>query len=330
MNAEAEKKTPVSGWRERHAHLFLSGSRKRMKELFQTDFPDFQHWRPSEEKSAFQLGKRSEEKSAASATGIDRLNLWIRECFLPATKRSDWRKLAVQAALEQAQSNGVARLEASLNVDFCRFGAERLLWEIAEVHAQTVPEMELKLDLGFVRSASAEFQTECFLTFLKTADKNPRLTELLGGIDLYDVEFAAPPENFRNVFQTARRAGLTLKAHVGESGNAESVRRTVEILDLDEVQHGIRAGESRDVLAFLAERGTILNLSPASNVILRMLDRNQVLERIRAIFDAGVAFTISTDDYLLFNSSISSQIQAISPCFSPEELALIQKNCRAV
>lgn len=317
MKAETEKKSPPRGWRERHAHLFLSGSRKRMEELFQTVFPDFRSWSPVVE-------------PLVPAEGIDRLNLWIRECFLPALKRPDWRRLAVQAALEQAKADGVARLEASLNVDFCRFGTENLLWEIAEVHAMTAPEIDLTLDLGFVRSQSPEFQAERFELFLKALDKAPELTGLLAGIDLYDVESAAPPERFREIFRTARRAGLTLKAHVGESGNAESVRHTVEILDLDEVQHGIRAGESDDTLAFLAERGTTLNLAPASNLILNMLDRNQILERLRAIFDANVAFTISTDDYLLFNASISQQLQDLSPFFSEAELTVIRKNCVAL
>ena len=50
------------------------------------------------------------------------------------------------------------------------------------------------------------------------------------------------------ICQRRATAGLKLKAHVGEFGGAEEVRRTVEVLDLDEVQHGIAAAESVEVM----------------------------------------------------------------------------------
>ena len=49
---------------------------------------------------------------------------------------------------------------------------------------------------------------------------------------------------------TAQRpaAGLHLKAHVGEFGDAESVRHTVEVLELEQVQHGISAASSSEIM----------------------------------------------------------------------------------
>jgi adenosine deaminase len=38
---------------------------------------------------------------------------------------------------------------------------------------------------------------------------------------------------------------MKLKADVGESGDAESIRKTVEVLELHAVQHGISAATSR-------------------------------------------------------------------------------------
>ncbi len=315
MESEPEKKRFLTGWHEHHAHLFLGGARRRMEELFETEFPDFRYWK-------IPLVKPASEEA------IGRVNAWIRECFLPAVKSHDWRKLSVQAALEQANADGVSRLEASLNVDFSRFGTERLLREIAEVHAQTAPDLELKLDLGFVRSQSVEFQAECFQTFLKTAERFPELGELLGGVDLYDVEDAALPENFREIFQIARAAGLKLKAHVGETGSPEVIRHTAEILNLDEIQHGIRAGESKETLAFLADRKTVLNLAPASNRILCLFREEEIQERVRAIFDSKVPFTLSSDDYLLFETSIVEQFQEIASIFSEDEQTQIRKNCQ--
>ena len=60
-------------------------------------------------------------------------------------------------------------------------------------------------------------------------------------IDLYSHQEACPPEAVQPLYRKARAAGMKLKAHVGEFGGAEEVQRTVEVLDLDEVQHGIGA-----------------------------------------------------------------------------------------
>ena len=46
---------------------------------------------------------------------------------------------------------------------------------------------------------------------------------------------------------------MKLKAHVGEFGGADEVKRTVEVLQLDEVQHGIAAAESTAVMNWLAD-----------------------------------------------------------------------------
>ena len=70
------------------------------------------------------------------------------------------------------------------------------------------------------------------------------------------------------LYRKAREAGMKLKAHVGEFGGAEEVRRTVEVLDLDEVQHGIGAAESVEVMRWLAEHQIRLNVCPTSNVML--------------------------------------------------------------
>ena len=86
-------------------------------------------------------------------------------------------------------------------------------------------------------------------------------------------------------FQTALEAGdltairacpkadLRLKAHVGEAGTADDVWRAVEVLELDEVQHGIAAAESPQVMRMLADAGVRLNLCPTSNLKLGRVGR---------------------------------------------------------
>ena len=72
-------------------------------------------------------------------------------------------------------------------------------------------------------------------------------------IDLYGDKLAQPIENFRSIYRRTKEEGLRLKAHVGEWGTVDVVRRAVECLELDEVQHGIAAAEDPAVIRFLMD-----------------------------------------------------------------------------
>jgi adenosine deaminase len=116
------------------------------------------------------------------------------------------------------------------------------------------------------------------------------------------------------------------KAHVGEFGGAEEVRRTVELLGLAEVQHGIGAAESIEVMRWLAENRIRLNVCPTSNV---MLDAAPDLagHPIRALFDNGVPVTINTDDPMIFDQSVSDEYRNLfqASVFSAGELDEIRR-----
>ena len=125
-------------------------------------------------------------------------------------------------------------------------------------------------------------------------------------IDLYSTEDACAPEDVQPLYAQARAQGLMLKAHVGEFGSAEDVRRTVEILDLDEVQHGIAAADSPNVMRWLAERGVRLNVCPTSNVMLGVVP-DLAGHPIRRLYDHGVAVTVNSDDLTVFGQSVSDE-----------------------
>jgi adenosine deaminase len=129
-------------------------------------------------------------------------------------------------------------------------------------------------------------------------------------LDLSGDEGAQPIEAFAPIYRQAKAAGLRLKAHVGEWGTADDVWRAVDVLELDEVQHGIAAGASKQVMRALANAGIRLNICPTSNV---MLGRVSSLREhpIRTLFDAGVRVTIATDDPLIFGCTLSGEFLAL-------------------
>ena len=139
--------------------------------------------------------------------------------------------------------------------------------------------------------------------------------------DNCDAENACAPEAAQPRYARARAQGLTLKGHVSEFGGAESLRRTVEILDLDEVQHGIDAVECSDVMRWLAEKGVRLNACPTSNVMLGVV-ADLSIHPIRQLHDQRVVVTVNTDDLTIFGQSVSDEYLDLSwaGVFTAEEL----------
>ncbi len=146
-------------------------------------------------------------------------------------------------------------------------------------------------------------------------------------IDLYGDESAQPIENFKSIYRRAKKEGLRLKAHVGEWGTAKDVRRAVEELELDEVQHGIAAVQDENVVRFLADHHIRLNITPDSNVLLGRVP-DMVAHPIGRLYRSGVDVTINSDDILIFDSDVSKEYLRLyeSGCLSAEELDSIRQS----
>src|SRR3954465_11717880 len=87
----------------------------------------------------------------------------------------------------------------------------------------------------------------------------------LAGIDLHGVE-SLPVEPWTAPYwAAARRAGKYTKAHAGEFMGADFVRRILDELQPQRIEHGVRAIEDSAVVAEIKSRGIALDVCPISN-----------------------------------------------------------------
>jgi hypothetical protein len=231
------------------------------------------------------------------------------------------RFFAFEATLVQAQRDGVTRLDIGEDVWAVTLGmsAAELTSELTAIHARTAPEIDWIPQLGLSRHCDISALLDWIDPFLDLG--------FYQTLDLYSDELAQPIAAFIPVYRRAQDAGLRLKAHVGEWGTADDVRDAVEILELAEVQHGIAAATSPEVMRFLADNHIIVNVCPTSNVLLgRVADLKT--HPIRHLFDAGVIVTIATDDVLMFGQSASQEYLNLyhAGLFSAAELDEIRRN----
>ncbi len=184
---------------------------------------------------------------------------------------------------------------------------------------EIAPDIELRLQIGLSRHCPIGYLEECLSHFWGN--------KAFYSIDLYGDEFAQPIENFKSIYRRAKKEGLCLKAHVGEWGSAEDVRRAVEELELHEVQHGISATQDESVVRFLADHHIRLNITPSSNVLLGRVP-SMSDHPIGRLYRSGVDVTINSDDILIFNSDVSKEYLRLyeSGCLSAEELDAIRQS----
>ena len=254
---------------------------------------------------------------------MDEMHAWYARNLGASFETPEGRRLLIRAAFAQAKEDGVTVLEIGEDVwgldAFFHGDVEELVTAFETAHREIAPETELRLQIGLSRHCEISYLEDCLSHFWGC--------KAFYSIDLYGDELAQPIENFRSIYRRAKAEGLRLKAHVGEWGTAEDVRRAVECLELDEVQHGIAAAEDPSVIRFLVDHHIRLNITPSSNFLLGRVENLQN-HPIAKLYHSGVDVTVNSDDVLIFDSDVSKEYLRLYQrgCLRAEELDDIRKN----
>jgi len=146
------------------------------------------------------------------------------------------------------------------------------------------------------------------------------------GIDLVNYSNVMSMDDMKAICRKAREYGLITKAHIGEYGDADDVMRYAEELELDQIQHGIAAASSPQIMNWLANNKVQLNICPTSNIFLGNTKCYET-HQIRTLFDYGIPVTINTDDLLIFDSTVSGEYLKLynAGLMTAEELNIIRE-----
>ena len=163
------------------------------------------------------------------------------------------------------------------------------------------------VDIRFTPDITRDFPVEIADHLVRWAVKyRPRGVV---GISLGGSEDKYPPELFARPFAAAREGGLKAAPHAGEIAGPESVRGALDVLHADRLRHGVRAVEDPALLAEIAARGVVCDVTPTSNVLLGVAPSlaEHPLPRLLA---AGVRCSISSDDPVLMGTSLERDCAA--------------------
>lgn len=256
-------------------------------------------------------------------TSLDAMHEWAGRHIGAAFKGPQGRMIGLEATFVQAKRDGVTRLDVGEDVWAMTLwenrDVARLTETMREIHQRVAPEIEWTPQMGLSRHCPVQYLMEWSAPFLDL--------DFYQTVDLYADEFAQPISVFKPVYRAAKAKGLRLRAHAGEWGTADDVWQAVEELELDEVQHGIAAADSAQVMRFLADHKIRLNVCPTSNVMLGRVE-SMAAHPIRKLFDAGVIVTVNTDDALVFGIGVIDEYLALyrAGVFTSAELDQIRLN----
>ena len=156
----------------------------------------------------------------------------------------------------------------------------------------------------------------CFLRHLseesaiETLKSSEQFTDVIYGVGLDSAEMGNPPEKFINVFSKAKGMGYKLVAHAGEEGPASYIWSSLDVLNVQRIDHGIRAIDDPDLMLRLIESQIPLTICPLSNVKLRVFD-NMASHTILDMLDLGVCVTVNSDDPSYFGGYMTENFLAL-------------------
>lgn len=294
---DAIRRVPKS---DLHNHFFLGGNRALVSKWAGRDIPPLDH----------KLDSMAE------------MHEWVQTRFGELFRGAEGRLNAFEATLVQSKLDGVTRLETGETpwaITLYNGSASGLANAWKGLHERVARDIEWIPLIELSREVPVDIQARRLAPFLELG--------FWRSLDTSGDELAQPTAAFKPLYRKAKETGMKLKAHVGEWGDADSVWRAVEELELDEVQHGIAAAKSSTVMKMLADNRICLNICPTSNVLL---GRVASLEDhpIRKLYDAGVKVTVNTDDVLVFGRSVSDEFLDLyrTGLFSAAELDEIRQN----
>jgi adenosine deaminase len=129
------------------------------------------------------------------------------------------------------------------------------------------------------------------------------------GVDLADNEEGFDPLPFAPLFQKAKRSGLRVTIHSGESPHPQAgqwILDSIQHLGAERIGHGVQAIHHSHVLDFLKKQNIVLEVCPLSNYLTQAFP-NHAAHPLRKLIEAGVNITLGSDDPGIFASQLTDE-----------------------
>ena len=128
-------------------------------------------------------------------------------------------------------------------------------------------------------------------------------------LDLADNEAGFEPRKFSSLFERAKKSGLHITVHSGESDVAEAagyVKDAIQYLGAERIGHGVQIYKSPEVIRFVRNSLVPLELCPTSNWLTNAVPTLKQ-HPFRRLMEEGILVTLNSDDPGVFNIDLTNE-----------------------
>lgn len=150
----------------------------------------------------------------------------------------------------------------------------------------------------------------CFLRHLsqeeafKTFEEALPFKKFILGIGLDSSEIGHPPKKFEQVYKKAKEEGFRLVAHAGEEADFSYIVDSLDLLNIERVDHGVQAINSISLMQRLKDEQIPLTVCPNSNIELKVFESYKE-HNIKKLLEYGLLVTINSDDPAYFKGYLN-------------------------
>lgn len=103
-------------------------------------------------------------------------------------------------------------------------------------------------------------------------------------------------KDYAAILQKARRKGLKITAHSGETEDTNDMWDCVRFANPHRIGHGIRAAYDKKLMEVIREKNIVLEVCPFSNLMTKAVkDDNELRFILQTFFENNIKVTINTD-----------------------------------
>jgi adenosine deaminase len=125
-------------------------------------------------------------------------------------------------------------------------------------------------------------------------------------IGLSGFELQNPVSRHAEAFAFAKKAGLPISAHCGETQGPDSIREVLDAIQPNRIGHGVRCVESGPLIRDLRDSQIHIEVNPSSNVCLGVF-ASLADHTLPKMLDEGLSVSINSDDPPMFSTTLTDE-----------------------
>jgi adenosine deaminase len=178
--------------------------------------------------------------------------------------------------------------------------------------ARAWAEAELGVSMGLVidipREITAE-DAEFYADWAINGYQNGVVAFGIGGYEPGNL-----PSKYAKTFARVYEAGVPCVPHAGETVGPESIWDALDVCHPVRIGHGVRCIEDAKLVDLLREKQIPLEVSPTSNICLKVYPT--IAEHsLPRLIESGLYVTINSDDPPMFNTTLANEYAACAETF---------------